>query len=107
MRREPDGSGSIQYTLENRTDEELYWVDVDPAIDYLEQGESHRVYPLPVHTMEGPPAPSLPAGESVSFTLELEPCVLALPGTYSLYVDSIGRAEFEVTQKGEALFSSP
>jgi hypothetical protein len=33
--------------------------------------------------------------------------VLALPGTYSLYVDSIGRAEFEVTQKGEALFSSP
>lgn len=107
VRLKPDGSGSIQYTLENRTDEELYWVDVDPAIDYLEQGESHRVYPLPVHTMEGPPAPSLPAGESVSFTLELEPCVLALPGTYSLYVDSIGRAEFEVTQKGEALFSSP
>ena len=104
VRREPDGSGSIQYTLENRTDEELYWVDVDPAIDYLEQGESHRVYPLPVHTMEGPPAPSLPAGESVSFTLELEPCVLALPGTYSLYVDSIGRAEFEVTQKGEPCF---
>lgn len=82
-------------------------MDVDPAIDYLEQGESHRVYPFPVQTMEGPPAPSLPAGESVSFTLELEPCVLALPGTYSLYVDSIGRAEFEVTQKGEALFSSP
>lgn len=62
VRREPDGSGSIQYTLENRTDEELYWVDVDPAIDYLEQGESHRVYPFPVQTMEGPPAPSFAGG---------------------------------------------
>ena len=29
VRREPDGSGSIQYTLENRTDEELYWVDYE------------------------------------------------------------------------------
>ena len=92
VRREPDGSGSIQYTLENRTDEELYWVDVDPAIDYLEQGESHRVYPSRSIRWRG--LPPLPAGGGVGLLHAGAGavCWLCRAPTACMWIPSAGRS---------------
>ena len=92
VRREPDGSGSIQYTLENRTDEELYWVDVDPAIDYLEQGNPTGCTPSRSTRWKGLPLLPCRRGSRSPSRWSWSPvCWLCRAPTACMWIPSAGR----------------
>lgn len=106
--RNKDGSGSIEFTFWNPTDEVKYWWPPRPGnrelwVDYLDrEGVYHMVYPPPMaEPMSASGYGTLEPGEAVTGVEPLPEKTLAVPGAYRFCVTDVGWVDFEVDDHGE------
>ncbi|CCX36859.1 unknown [Clostridium sp. CAG:1013] len=107
--RNRDGSGFVEYEMENPLDGDdpssdvMYYGDDGPWIDYYYQGDFYQVYPRADQDFELAPFPSNPVepGKGIVLTELLSEKTLAVPGRYRLRVDQVGCVEFRVTGDGK------
>lgn len=99
--REEDGSGRLEYTVDNMgawtqpqqtTGGELW-------VDFYQGGAYHRVTES-LFRSQGPE--TLDEGDAWTFTVELPPETLALPGRYRFCVEGVGEVPFTVDPQGAA-----
>ena len=106
--RNRDGSGFVEYQLENPLDGDnpasdvMYYGADGPWIDYYYQGAFYQVYPRADEDFEGAAYVSNPveSGKKIVLTELLPKKALAVPGRYRLRVDQVGCVEFRMTGGG-------
>ena len=97
------GAGTLAYTLKNDTEQPLSFSVSMRALDYLYQGEYHRIYPSP--NSEGSSGEiTLEPGEELPLSLRFYTSVLSRPGTYRLYVESGDEVTFRVGLNSDVMF---
>lgn len=101
--RKHTGAGTLAYTLKNDTEQSLSFSVSMRALDYLYQGEYHRIYPSP-NSERSSGEITLEPGEELPLSLRFYTSVLSRPGTYRLYVESGDEVTFRVGLNSDVMF---